>query len=165
MFMMVMNIPTITIISVREQPSYTSEAVIYIQSSWPEVSPIVYEDCIRNCIGAPTPLPQWYLLRLDGRTIGCSGLITNDFISRADLYPWICALYVEEKHRGHAYGSLLLEKSKADCASFGFSNVYLATDHIGFYERYGFRYLAQGYHPWGEESRIYECATGQPRKF
>ena len=34
--------------------------------------------------------------------------------------------------------------------------LYLSTDHAGLYEKWGFRYLGQGYHPWGAESRIYE---------
>ena len=152
-----MNIPQI--ITVREQPEVVSGAISYIQSKWPEVLPIIYEDCIRHCIKASAPLPQWYLLSINGRLIGCSGLITNDFISRSELYPWICALFVDEAYRGYAFGSLLLKKSKEDAARFGFPNIYLATDHIGLYERYGFSYIGQGYHPWGEESRIYGCTT------
>ena len=152
-----MNAPHI--ISVREQPEYADTAIAYFQSKWPDVPPIMYEDCIRHCLNASAPLPQWYLLLLDNEPIGGSGLITNDFISRGDLYPWICALHINERHRGNAYGSLLLEKSKEDCARLGFEHVYLATEHIGYYEKYGFRYIAQGYHPWGEESRIYESTT------
>ena len=148
-----MNTPQI--VSVREQPEFAREAIAYIQGAWPVVLPIIYEDCIRHSLGASAPLPQWYLLRQGGRTIGCSGLITNDFVSRMDLYPWICALYVGEEHRGRAHGSLLLERSRRDSARFGFDNVYLLTGHVGLYEKYGFSYLAQGYHPWGEESRIY----------
>lgn len=151
-----MTIPHI--ISVREQPEYVKPAISYIQSKWPEVPSVIYEDCITHCIGASAPLPQWYLLRLGNEFIGCSGLIPNDFISRMDLYPWVCALYIEERHRGNAYGSLLLEKAKEDCVRFGFANVYLATDHIGYYEKYGFAYMGQGYHPWGGESRIYRCS-------
>lgn len=36
------------------------------------------------------------------------------------------------------------------------AKLYLSTDHAGLYEKWGFRYLGQGYHPWGAESRIYE---------
>lgn len=144
------------IISVRTNPEYKEKAISYLQASWPEISPLIYEDCITHSINASQFLPQWYLLEKKEEIIGCAGLITNDFISRMDLYPWLCAMFIDEKHRGHAYGSLLLEKAKQDTKAAGFKQLNLCTDHIGFYEKYGFRYIGQGYHPWEEESRIYQ---------
>ncbi len=144
------------IISVKEYPKYKDRAVSYFQSKWAnENSMMVYTDCITHCITTPNPLPQWYLLMDNDKIIGCAGLITNDFISRMDLYPWLCALYIEEEYRGNAYGSILLEKAKIDGKAGGFSKLYLCTDHIGYYERYGFEHIGTGYHPWGEVSRIY----------
>lgn len=143
------------IISIRETPEYKSLAISYFQKSWPKVNPIIYSDCIEHSITSTQPLPQWYLLEKDQQIIGCAGLITNDFISRMDLYPWICAIFIDEKFRGHNYGSLLIEKAKQDAKSFGFEHSYLCTDHVEYYEKLGFSYLAQGYHPWGDESRIY----------
>ncbi len=145
------------VISVREQPAYKDMAIAYFQKNWKRVLPVIYEDCINHSIEASAPLPQWYLLMNEDKIIGCAGLITNDFISRMDLYPWVCALFIEEQHRGNSYGSILLEQAKKDSAKAGFQSLYLCTDHIGYYEKYGFSYLAQGYHPWGEESRIYQA--------
>ncbi len=144
------------IISVRENPGYKNKAIAYFQRSWKSVLPIIYEDCITHSIGARNSLPQWYVLEKNAEIIGCAGLITNDFISRGDLYPWVCALFIGERHRGNAYSSLLLEKAKQDAKKAGFEYLYLCTEHIGYYEKYGFNYIGQGYHPWGEESRIYE---------
>ena len=144
------------IISIRENPDYQYKAIAYFQQSWPSVMPEIYENCISHSIDARDHLPQWYLFEKEHEIIGCAGLITNDFISRGDLYPWICALFIDEKYRGHAYGRLLMEKAKEDAKNFGFKYVYLSTEHIGYYEKYGFKYIGQGYHPWGEESRIYE---------
>lgn len=144
------------IISIRETPAYKDIAIKYFQSKWPSVYPIMYEDSISHCIDSPTPLPQWYLLEKDDTIIGCAGLITNDFISRMDLYPWICAVYIDEAYRGHFYSELLIKKSKEDAANAGFKRLYLSTEHIGFYEKLGFKYIGQGYHPWEDESRIYE---------
>lgn len=116
---------------------------------------MVYDDCIRHSVTAEGPLPQWYLL-MDGNTVaGCAGLITNDFISRMDLYPWICALYIEEKYRGQALGAKLLEKACDDAKKAGFHKVYLCSDHVGYYEHYGFQRTGTGYHPWSETSGIF----------
>ena len=145
------------IISVRESPQYKDNAILYFQKCWKSVLPVIYEDCISHSVLSKNKLPQWYLLEKEGELIGCAGLVTNDFISRMDLYPWICAIFIEEKHRGNAYSSLLMEKAKKDAKEAGFDSVYLSTDHIGYYEKYGFDYIGQGYHPWGEESRIYEA--------
>lgn len=30
-----------------------------------------------------------------------------------------------------------------------------STEHVGYYEHYGFIYLGQGWYHWGENSRIY----------
>lgn len=143
--------------SVRENPRIIQDAIKYIQSKWANPNSLkVYEDCISNCINSNNGLPQWYLLMDQDKIIGCAGLITNDFISRMDLFPWLCALYIDNKYRGNNYAKLLIDKAIIDTNLAGYSNLYLCTDHIGYYEKFGFTYLAQWYHPWGEESRIYK---------
>lgn len=152
----VINNKKIMATSIRENPEYKDISIKYIQDKWAsEKSMKVYEDCITNCVTTLSPLPQWYLLMDKNKIIGCAGLITNDFISRMDLYPWISSLYIEKEYRGNSYGSILIEQAKNDAKKNGFSKLYLCTDHIGFYEHYGFEYIGTGYHPWGGSSRIY----------
>jgi len=142
--------------SVRENPEVKQLAIKYFQSIWANPNSMkVYEDCITSSLLSDNGLPQWYLLFDEENIIGCAGLITNDFISRMDLFPWLCALYIDPNYRGNNYSELLINKIIYDTKKAGYHNLYLCTDHIGYYEKYGFSYLAQGYHPWGEESRIY----------
>ncbi|NAS13880.1 GNAT family N-acetyltransferase [Poritiphilus flavus] len=144
------------IISIRENPEYKDIAIRYFQEHWKSVWPVIYEDSINHSIHARNNLPQWYLLEKEDEIIGCAGLITNDFISRGDLYPWICGLFIAENHRGHEYSTLLIDRAKKDSKKFRYQYLYLCTEHVGFYEKYGFQYVGQGYHPWEEASRIYE---------
>ena len=145
------------VINLRKNPQYKERAISYLQKIWAsDASKAVYEDCISRSLVTESPLPIWYLLLESDNFIGCAGLITNDFISCMDLMPWLCSLYIEEEHRGKALGCLLIDRIKLDSANAGFKKLYLATDHVGYYEKYGFEFLCIGYHPWGESSRVYE---------
>ena len=58
---------------------------------------------------------------------------------------------------------MILNFTIEDNKKAGFDNLYLSTEHIGYYEKYGFQYIGQSYHPWGDESRIYEYKIKQYR--
>ena len=58
------------------------------------------------------------------------------------------------------YYNKLIRRIKSDAYQAGFEGLHLCTDHIGYYERYGFTHIGTGYHPWGESSRIYAAETG-----
>ena len=81
-----------------------------------------------------------------GKIIGGIGVIENDFHNRKDLTPNVCAVYVEENYRCQGIAGKLLEYVCEDMRSFGLETLYLITDHTGFYERYGWKFLcmAQG---------------------
>ena len=146
------------VINLRKQSQYLEQTIAYFQKIWAsDASKMVYHDSITRSISTDSPLPIWYLLMSDsGDIIGCAGLITNDFISNMDLWPWLAALYIEEAHRGHNYAQLLIDTIKTDAKAGGFANLYLCTDHIGYYEKFDFEYICDGYHPWGDTSRVYE---------
>lgn len=149
----------INIIAIRGHPEYLERAIDYLSSKW-GIDRKIYENSISHSMTTESVLPRWYLMLHKTEIIGTFGLIANDFISRQDLWPWLCALYLEEDYRGRKLGSKLLEHGRNEAKSLGFRKVYLCTDHTGYYEKYGWRYIGQGYGPFGE-SRIYETESGE----
>ena len=68
-------------------------------------------------------------------------------------------MYIKEKFRNNGLGGKLLEHGRKQAYKLGYKKVYLATSHIGYYEKYEWKYIGIGYHPWNEESRIYEVES------
>jgi N-acetylglutamate synthase-like GNAT family acetyltransferase len=83
----------------------------------------------------------WHLCMDDNNIIGGMGVIENDFHDRKDLTPNVCAVYTEDKYRCKGIAGRLLDMVVKDMKSKGITPLYLVTDHIGFYERYGWKFL------------------------
>jgi len=83
----------------------------------------------------------WYLC-LDGeKIVGGLGVIDNDFHDRKDLAPNVCAVYTEDEYRCKGIAGQLLDLAVSDMKDKGITPLYLVTDHIDFYERYGWEFL------------------------
>ena len=83
----------------------------------------------------------WYLCLDGGYIAGGLGVTENDFHDRKDLFPNVCAVYTEKEYRGQGIAGRLLDAVVKDLKSKGITPVYLVTDHTGFYERYGWKFL------------------------
>ena len=130
---------TYTYITLRERPDIMQTAAEWFSSKW-RVPIEAYLACMSDYLQGKTEL-GWYLC-LDGdNIIGGLGAIENDFHDRPDLTPNICAVYTEKVCRGQGIAGRLLKMVIEDLRQKEISPVYLLTDHIGFYERYGWEFL------------------------
>lgn len=130
--------------TLRELPEFKAAAAEWFHSKW-GVPEEAYLDCMTAYLNYETEL-GWYLCLENDSIIGGLGVIENDFHDRKDLSPNICAVYTEENYRCQGIAGHLLRMAVDDLKLKGISPVYLITDHIGFYERYGWDFfcMAQG---------------------
>ena len=141
-------------ISLLERPELKQAAAAWFHEKW-GVPEAAYLACMDAYLNGDTEY-GWYLCLDAGRIVGGLGVIENDFHDRKDLSPNICAVYTDEPHRRRGIMGRLLELAVADLRSHGISPVYLVTNHVGLYEKYGWEYLCmvQG-DGEPEKSRLY----------
>ena len=126
-------------IALTEMPSIKDEAAEWFHSKW-RAPKEAYLECMDAYLSGETDY-GWFLC-LDGdRIAGGLGVIENDFHDRKDLTPNICAVYTEEEYRGNGIAGALLNYVVEDLRSINISPIYLITDHISFYERYGWEFF------------------------
>ena len=133
-----------TLITLRERPELLDRAVRWFHEKWgaPEEA---YRTEMENYLRGKSEYA--WLLALAGEEIaGGLGVIDNDFHDRKDLSPNVCAVWTEESFRGRGIAGMLLQKIVGLMREKGISPLYLVTDHVGFYERYGWEFYttAQG---------------------
>ena len=76
---------------------------------------------------------------LDGKIIGYCTFLKTDYYPDNRYWPWISSMFVDEKHRRQGVCSKLINAAIDHARSCGFKTVYIPSDMVGFYERYGFR--------------------------
>lgn len=145
----------IAVVRLPDKPELKEPLARWFHQKW-GVPLDAYLESMDDCLAARKAVPQWYAA-LDGETIvGGLGVIENDFHERKDLTPNVCAVYVEEAYRCRGIAGKLLHFVCHDMKERGVGTLYLLTDHLSFYERYGWTFfcMVQGD---GEEkpSRMY----------
>ena len=126
-------------VSLREKSEIKDLAAEWFHSKW-GVPTEAYLECMDAYLGGETEY-GWYLCLSGDEIVGGMGVIENDFHDRKDLSPNVCAVFTEEGHRGRGIAGNLLNMVVNDMKSKGISPLYLITDHIGFYEKYGCEFL------------------------
>lgn len=141
-------------IALRARPELLDAAAGWFHEKW-GVPEAAYRERMTAYLRGETA-NGWYLC-LDGeRIVGGLGVIDNDFHDRKDLTPNVCAVYTEADCRGQGVAGRLLGLAVADMRAAGVSPLYLVTDHVGFYERYGWEFYGTAREDGGEDiTRVY----------
>jgi len=89
------------------------------------------------------------------RLISFCTFAEKDDIQPTELTPWIGWVYTFPEYRGNRFAGKLLEHAEKLAEKAGFKNIYISTDHVGLYEKYGFEFYKTMKAVDGEDSRVY----------
>ena len=73
--------------------------------------------------------------------IGFISIFPTDGDERKDLSPWYATMYVKEEFRGKGYSKILNSAILEEAKKRGFKKLYLKTDLINYYEKFGAIFL------------------------
>ena len=96
------------------------------------------------------------LLTEENELISFCTLAEKDEVDAPEMFPWIGFVYTFPQYRGKGYAGELIDFACNEAAKSGAQNVFVSTDAVGLYERYGFEYLREMATVFGGNSRIYK---------
>lgn len=140
-----------TISDLRQRPEFFDSVADRIWRAWwePNGHPLTYitgrlEENLRN-----TPIPLALLAHNGNTFLGTASVIASDLDERPGLTPWVAAVWVEERARGHGIGAALVDAAGRAAFALGFPRVYLCarTRMTSFYERLGWTLIEHGVGP------------------
>lgn len=79
----------------------------------------------------------------------------KDDIQPTELTPWMGFVYTFPQYRGRRCVGCLFAEIERLAKQEHIANVYISTNHVGLYEKYGCEYLTQTQDMDGEASRVY----------
>lgn len=91
----------------------------------------------------PGDLPFTLAAEIDGAFAGTASLIVCDEPERADLAPWLAALWVAPEFRRFGIGAGLVAEIERRAAALGIARLYLSARPAvqGFYEKRGWQVI------------------------
>lgn len=77
------------------------------------------------------------------KLIGFISIFPQDGDDRKDLTPWYATMYVKIEYRKRGYSKILNDAILKEAKNRGFDKIYLKTDLINYYEKFGATYIDQ----------------------
>ena len=84
----------------------------------------------------------------DDRIAGYCTLSKTDCIPNVPYTPYISYMFVGEQYRGNRLSQKLIDYVLEYAKGLNFDRVYLVSDHINLYEKYGFIKIDEKPAPW-----------------
>ncbi len=138
---------------ITKDSKLTPELLNILQNEWPEAYGWLTDVMDGWSL---TDFPQIVVATENNEIIGYYSLIAKELVQdNHDYTPWLGTLFVCAKYRGNHYSPILIEDACRRVKNMGYNHLYLATEHIGLYEKFGFEEIGLGLYLWGAPTKFY----------
>ena len=157
-----------TISDLRQRPEFFDSVADRIWQAWwePNGYPLAYVETRLKENSEHTPIPLALVAHNGESVLGTASVIASDLDERPELTPWVAAVWVEERARGHGIGAALVDAAARTCFALGFPRAYLCAGArmTGFYERLGWTLIERrvGPHQLNVFVRNIDAASSPP---
>ena len=129
----------IEIIKIENNTPLKEKLLKFVENfSWEEVKEHTLK-IIRDWYFSDWEAP--FIAVIDGKIIGMATIMKEDYYPLPEIYPWVSTIFVSEEYRGNRVSEKLIAHLNGYAKSLGFDKTYIPSEHIGLYEKYGYRYL------------------------
>ena len=136
------------ICNIKDKPEFLREVAILTQEEWGRKtnSNEEFEEKINKKIyiivrNFDNPLYCKLILLKEEILLGFISIFPTDGEERKDLSPWYATMYVKKEFRGNGYSKILNNAILQEAKKRGFKKIYLKTDLINYYEKFGAKFL------------------------
>lgn len=109
----------------------------YKQEKWSNDKVKVYMQQSLNS----SQLPITLIALEEKEVVGTCQLSMNDLDVRPQYYPWLINLSVIETKQGKGIGLALVKNAIEEAKRLNYQELYLYTEHKGFFEKLGFEFI------------------------
>ena len=95
------------------------------------------------------------LLGMEGDSLAAFCTLADRDEVECVLTPWIGFVYTFPAFRGRRRSGEMIDHACALAKKDGFDRVYVSTNDIGLYEKYGFTFLRHARDAWDGDTRVY----------
>lgn len=117
------------ILKVNPGTELSQELLQFIENcSWNEVKEHV-SDFVRNA--RFTDWETMFVAKADGKIIGMTSVMKEDYYDLPDVYPWVSTVFVSEEYRGHRVSEKMISFANEYLRQQGFRKSYIPSNHVG----------------------------------
>ena len=137
----------LNIYDLKEKQEYLQEVAILTEKEWGKYSSKEefykkVENKILKIKSNFNNIKYCKLILLDDKVlVGFISIFPSDGEERKDLSPWYATMFVKKEFRNKGYSKILNNAILSEAKRRGFKKIYLKTDLVNYYEKFGAKYM------------------------